>query len=903
MKQAVAHIINHTHWDREWFLTSVYTGRWIPGLIDRLAGLVEQNPAFHFYLDGQTLVIEDLLQLDPGYHEKIARLIKNGNLHIGPYYCQPDWRLTGGEALLRNLLYGRQDMRQYGAITDTGWLVDTFGHISQAPQLHHLSGIKNLYVWRGAPQLTPYFEWRGADGTSLFAINLFGGYRNLYSVTHAPEVALKRLLNEIDKLTPYYPTADIPLFDGYDLEDDPEDPVRFYQDRREAMPPEILIREATPDSFAEEMRRKLPEIPVISGELNSGKYGAVFPGSLSTRTYLKVMAQDCERLLYRVCEPLGTLAWLKGRPYPGRQYQAWSRVLLQNAVHDCICGVSIDQVHEKMEFSYRQAFEKMQADVHGSLAHILADFAPGKYAVSTNPTPYEGWHTVGDGLWRVQTHGIGVWKAGQVIPIANKREAVETFEWKNRYYEARVHPDGRVQAGAALLGTLLVYAERGDAYSGETGRLLGALKPNGKLILEQESKYHSVVRIPCSGAWDRVRVSALLRLTFDASPLIRWQIELDSRGTDFRVEMQFETARRGHIYAGMPFDVVGRASSDRDLLPRNLEARLESVLLGQRELGEVKTFPFHDFVAVSDGSASAVVFARGLHAYQADESGQIRITLRRAFEWLARPGLQYRAGDAGPFFYVPDARCERSVTHELAAAFLEGGVDDGEMHALNSGYQNPPLLVESQSAGTREAWPYFQESLPISSMHVENGRILARLFNPTARPQRLSQAYLQTGVAGNPESPVAVVAPKKILTIEIGAAHAGAVRKPAGPVVLSNAPEWRVGENQGLPDPGVIQGLRDKIKQLEEEVEEAAAQVHRASPPGAYRLQRQVYVLKRELLEYRLSLRLNEIKLAMQGRITRDYLYEPDEDIAALGRELNQLRIKRRIYDYIVQAT
>jgi alpha-mannosidase len=61
------HIINHTHWDREWFLTSIYTRRWIPGLIDRLEELVAANPDFAYLLDGQTLVIEDLLAVAPEY--------------------------------------------------------------------------------------------------------------------------------------------------------------------------------------------------------------------------------------------------------------------------------------------------------------------------------------------------------------------------------------------------------------------------------------------------------------------------------------------------------------------------------------------------------------------------------------------------------------------------------------------------------------------------------------------------------------------------------------------------------------------------------------------------------------------------------------------------------------------
>ncbi|HSM55369.1 MAG TPA: hypothetical protein VK879_04370, partial [Candidatus Sulfomarinibacteraceae bacterium] len=85
------HIINHTHWDREWFLTSAYTSQWIPHLIDKIEQLVAENEEYRYLFDGQTLVIEDLLQVAPEYAGRVGALFEAGLLQIGPYYCQPDW--------------------------------------------------------------------------------------------------------------------------------------------------------------------------------------------------------------------------------------------------------------------------------------------------------------------------------------------------------------------------------------------------------------------------------------------------------------------------------------------------------------------------------------------------------------------------------------------------------------------------------------------------------------------------------------------------------------------------------------------------------------------------------------------------------------------------------------------
>ena len=121
------------------------------------------------------------------------------------------------------------------------------------------------------------------------------------------------------------------------------------------------------------------------------------------------------------------------------------------------------------------------------------------------------------------------------------------------------------------------------------------------------------------------QVSAVVRLTLDQSPFLRWQVDLDSRGTHFTVELVFETAQSGQIKAGMPFDTVERQAADTDLLPRQLDENLAQVLLGQRELDAVRTLPFHDFVAICGETSSSVVFSKGIRAYQADDRGQSRL--------------------------------------------------------------------------------------------------------------------------------------------------------------------------------------------------------------------------------------------------------------------------------------
>jgi hypothetical protein len=68
------------------------------------------------------------------------------------------------------------------------------------------------------------------------------------------------------------------------------------------------------------------------------------------------------------------------------------------------------------------------------------------------------------------------------------------------------------------------------------------------------------------------------------------------------------------------------------------------------------------------------------------------------------------------------------------------------------------------------------------------------------------------------------------------------------------------------------------------------------------RLQHRTYVLERELVEYLFSQLLNARKLARSGPPTEEDLFSVDPEIAALGLRLNKLRIKRRIFDYVVEV-
>ncbi|MCI0783082.1 MAG: alpha-mannosidase, partial [Chloroflexi bacterium] len=98
-------VVSHTHWDREWYLPFEAFRVRLVRMMDALIELFERDPGFkHFVLDGQTVPLDDYLEIRPERRETIERLVRDGRLLIGPNYILPDEFLIGGEAWVRNLM-------------------------------------------------------------------------------------------------------------------------------------------------------------------------------------------------------------------------------------------------------------------------------------------------------------------------------------------------------------------------------------------------------------------------------------------------------------------------------------------------------------------------------------------------------------------------------------------------------------------------------------------------------------------------------------------------------------------------------------------------------------------------------------------------------------------------------
>jgi alpha-mannosidase len=387
-----AFVVSHTHWDREWYLTFHEFRTLLTRTVRRVLARLENDPSFrHFVLDGQTVVLEDHLEVHPEDRPRIERLVRDGALSVGPWYVLPDEFLVSGESLVRNLLIGHRVAGTFGDALKVGYLPDTFGHVAQMPQLLRRSGIDSFIYTRGSgdelDDLGLEYRWRAPDDSDVLAVNQCGGYCNAGGLGHEEiwhahtrrEVAPGRAVEKVRELFRKMgerSNGDVWLLNNGCDHFPPQEKLGEMLDALRAAFPETEFVHAGFDAFIEELRTTGAATKSWSGELLSGRDHPILTGVWSARMYIKQENDIAQSLLADYLEPLAASAhFLHGREYPsGAIEYAWKQ-LLRNHPHDSICGCSTDEVHRDMIPRFAAVRETAQQILRYELEHLAPTFA------------------------------------------------------------------------------------------------------------------------------------------------------------------------------------------------------------------------------------------------------------------------------------------------------------------------------------------------------------------------------------------------------------------------------------------------------------------------------------------------------------------------------------------------
>ncbi len=482
------HIVSHTHWDREWYKTFQQFRLQLVHLVDNLLIVLDNDPDYlHFMMDGQTIVLEDYLQVRMANLPRLQRYIQEKRILIGPWYILPDEFLVSPEAIVRNLLIGKDICQLFGQRMMVGYIPDPFGHLSQLPQILNGFHMDTACLWRGVPDGSPtLLTWESPDDTSVLLAHLYDSYGNLAEwPASEPDQSLDLLNAKADKLQPYNPSSHYLLMRGSDhLEPRPELPehLRYFnqhnQSERHAFHSTLPAYLA---AVSNEISEKNISLQTLRGELRDPHKAHILPAVLSARMWIKQRNHYSQNLLERWVEPFTTWAELQTRGEdaftppvvlqkssriadPGSLVdQAW-KLLISNHPHDSICGCSVDATHKDMVSRFDQVDQIGEELTNQSLNALSFEIntsregAHGEYAALTvfNASPYLCSSIVNTAI--DLPHDV---KSLRVINSEGNRVAVDCFYGEREFEESNTYPVRE------LLGLL-----QGVSTSGHNGKSL-----------------------------------------------------------------------------------------------------------------------------------------------------------------------------------------------------------------------------------------------------------------------------------------------------------------------------------------------------------------------------------------------------------------------------------------------
>ncbi|HXN03080.1 MAG TPA: glycoside hydrolase family 38 C-terminal domain-containing protein [Candidatus Dormibacteraeota bacterium] len=762
------YIVPHTHWDREWYATFETFRAQLVELWDQLLALTEEDPDFRFLMDGQTVVIDDYLEVRPQAKERLEGAIRRGQIQVGPWYTLPDEFLVSGETLLRDLQRGIAAAEAHGGSMRVGYLPDSFGHAAQMPQLYHQLGFHYAAVWRGVPLEIDRvaFSWEAPDGSRILTAYMGNSYAQGVDLPTDPAALATRVASALEAIEPFRPTANVLLMNGNDHvlpQASLSEAIRGASGRLNG----TIIRLARLDDYL----ATLPSEgwPQWQGELRSSARANVLMGTLSVRIPDKQRHFAASRTLERLAEPIAALTGIEAED---ALQQAWT-LMLQNAAHDTACGSGIDAVAEASRQRSISALHIAAAVVERGLTRL----AGAGQVWNPSLFPRQGLVEVDGSL--VLTPEIAGGSVGSLIP-ASPQVAVtaDSRRLENVRLSCELLPDGTLtildrQTGVRYQGLhrLVDEGDAGDEYNfsppalnpqpPDPVRNFGStVAETGPLRARLEARFDFAVyeglgpdRAARSDRETILPIHLTLSLEADTARL-DVEMEIINRTPDHRLRVHFP----------LPFQVSESAADT----PFHVTRR--PVIGPRRDPGaaeiELPTYPMWSFVDVSDGRAGLALIADGLHEYEVlpGNPQELALTLLRSVGWLSRDDLTTRTGHAGPEMETPGAQVMGGHRLRYSLYFHEGDWERGAVWRMAESTLTP--LVPGRGPTVTTPVPRIElspDSIQMTALLPRRQGYDLRLLNASDAPHEATielqpqpaEASAVT-LAGDPLAPLAV---------------------------------------------------------------------------------------------------------------------------------------------------
>lgn len=357
--------VGHAHLDTAWLWPLHITMRKMAHTCATQLALLEQYPEYIF-VHSQASQYEWLENQYPELFKRVKKMAKEGRWEpLGSMWVEADTNLAGGEALVRQFLYGKRYFQsKFGIETKDMWLPDVFGYSAALPQILNKCGIEYFLTqkisWSDTNKF-PHntFWWQGIDGTRVWT---HFPPADTYCGMCTPEELKKHLTKYKD---PARCDAALYVFGYGDGGGGPTAEHIEFLRRAQRAPgmPQINFRKAA--EFFKDAKDKSKDLPTWAGEL----YLEYHRGTYTTQAENKKQNRKCEFLL-RDAEALSCMAAGFPKDYQQQELERLWKLVLLNQFHDILPGSSVREVYEDSAQDYaevRDGCKKIIRDAMGSI--------------------------------------------------------------------------------------------------------------------------------------------------------------------------------------------------------------------------------------------------------------------------------------------------------------------------------------------------------------------------------------------------------------------------------------------------------------------------------------------------------------------------------------------------------
>lgn len=459
--------IGHAHLDLAWLWPIRETKRKAERTFSTALALLKDYPEYlvGFSQPQQFAWIEER---QPALFARIREAVDAGRIETqGVMWVEPDMNLTGGESIVRQILYGKQYfLEKFGAVPQICHLPDVFGFNAALPQILkkcHTDFMLTIKLSWNKYNRFPYhtFRWKGIDGTEILVHMPING---TYNDPLQPKSVLSAYANDGEK---ELSGASMIL---YGIGDGGGGPGREHLERLKrirslkGLPP---VQSNTTQKFFERLAKNQAAYPCYSGELYLEKHQATYTSQARNKRY-NFFAERALRTMDLFC----SAAWLAGAPDDKEaRNRIWKEVLLYQ-FHDILPGSSIARVYKETDERYPVLLSEIE-----KLTKKFAETSTENAAY--NPVCVKRKEISEDAKSVLSFDGYG--KASHEEPLDKTGVVAEEGRLENAFLIARFDGEGNLIAlirksdgknyVAAPSNQYVLYKDNGDAWDFEEGYL------------------------------------------------------------------------------------------------------------------------------------------------------------------------------------------------------------------------------------------------------------------------------------------------------------------------------------------------------------------------------------------------------------------------------------------------